>query len=870
MDGEKGTRKATQVDKGWRARSTDAEQADANRTAEIPGRKATQIDEGWRAKSMNAEQTDANRNAGVPGRKATQIDEGWRVRSTNAKQTDANRNADVPGRKATQIDEGWRARSTNAEQTDANRNADVPGRKATQIDEGWRARSTNAEQADADRKATVPARKATQVDEGWRKSATDMLDAAGIMRQAENHFSSIREFKNAVAKLPQLVSSANNIYPVKRTISDAGGESIVLLCSDPDGNDVAAKVYYQPANSAGSTISARTHVLDYMATEDGKKYTLSVSEIGLVEFGNSKYYFEITPYVADGDVSDDGAFSFDELCKCAKQLNEALHSIHSFGILHLDIKPQNIFKINGRYVLGDFGIAAVVENGKANVTRTRRATDGFASPEICLGLTDDNVFIYDAKCDYYAFGITLACLYEGNFIYDGMSAAAMLVSVRNGVPPLTRADSVQEREELENLICGLCKYDPRYRFGYEDVSRWLIDHKYTGGMTGEEWPKAYSLLGSSYRDEKSLFLGITQDEAHWNKAREMLYRKYFEDFFRSFKPDLADSARMAEEQYRNTDGDKGLAVFLKCLFAPGQIVWKGYTFNGLQDLGNKMVAAENPAAFGEILRNRCISHWLANTEGISADEHTREVVDDIEALSADELEIACYWFGNSFAEKKRLTICGQTVSTIPSLIKAMFDVPAPFYHNGGSKKLLDRKDGADLYGFLFSFGYKKLIDAAWEHANQCDTFNKACLLFSMMEQIAVKANAVPEIVRNFFVKYGPIGIASYTRRLLMHGKDVYIPMDVDGKQALSDIANFQEPSSGTVYELFRAYMPLMECVNKLQELLTDNPFCITTGTYEKRGVICGDLMGCFAFNIFERSAPLGFSAYIDTVKGGSK
>lgn len=785
------------------------------------GRKATQVDEGWRADSK------------VTERKATQIDEGWRADTSSS------------GRKATEVDEGWRAEDANG------------GRKATEVDEGWRTGGSPA------------GRKATVIDEGWRNAAANMLDPANIMNKATaNHFATLKEFQDAVAKLPQLTSSTNNVYPVKKTISTDGGESIVLLCSDPDGKDVVAKVYYEPVNSAGSSISARTRVLEYMGTDEGQKYTLAVSEIGLVEFGNSKYYFEITPFVTDGDISDDGAFSFDEICALTKQLNEAIHSIHEFGLLHRDIKPHNIYKINGGVVLGDFGVAKITERGKANATIHLVGTDTYTAPELRLGLTDSPTFIYDHSVDYYALGVTLGYLFEGHSVYENMNETMILVSVRNGKLPLTRVDP--KREQLENLLNGLCKFDPQYRFGYEDVNRWLVDHNYTGGIVEETWPKAFRMLGSEYRDEKSLFMGITQDEEHWNEGKNMLFSKFFENFFMSFRTDLARTAQVADELYRSDNRDKGLSVFLKSLFAPGHIVWKGYSFGGLQELGNKMVVAKTPAAYGEILQKHCISHWLAHTEGISVDEDTKKLVDDIEALSVSEPEIACYWFGNSFASKRQLTICEKTVSTIQQLVDAMFTAPLTFYQGDGLKKMLDRKDGADFYGFLFSLGYKEIVNMEWEHLKQCDMFNKTSLLISMMDNIAVKANANPKIIRDFFVKYGPVGIATYTKQLLVQNDNVYIPLDADGKQAISKITSFHEPTTGTVDELFRAYTPLVKRVDKLRRILIDNPFCVITGVYENKGVMCTNLVGCFAFNIFERLAPLGFSAFLDTAKGGTK
>lgn len=777
-------------------------------------RKATQVDQGWRSGDAKAE------------RRSTQVDAGWRSETATTE------------RKATQVDEGWRASADG-------------GRKATEVDDGWRGKSAGS------------GRQATQIDDGWRKGAADMLDPTNVMNSATaNYFATLDSFKDAVEKLPELKSSTGNIYPVKKTISRAGGESIILLCADPDGNDVVAKVYYEPVNGAGSSISTRSRVLEYMGTEEGKRYTLAVSEIGLVEFSESKYYFEIMPYCPNTDLSDDGAFSFERIVEIARQLNDALHSIHQAGIIHRDIKPENLYEIDGQIKLGDFGIAKNGAMGRSNVTEHILGTEGYAAPET-------RRYIYNEKSDYYSLGVTLATLFEGHFVFDNMNYEMQALAQESERLPLLRVD--EKREQLENLLNGLCRINSKQRFGYEEVKRWLADHNYAGGGAEEEWPKAYRLLGDIYRDEQSMFEGITKDEQHWEEAKTMLYSKIIEQFFMSFRTDLARAAQIADELYRAENRDKGLSVFLKNLFAPGPIVWKGYTFKSLAELGSKMVATQNPAAYSELLQNHCISHWLSNTEGIKVDDETLKLVDAIEAVSATEPEIACYWFGNSFAPEKMLQICNKKVSTIEELIEALFISPNDFYQTDGYKKLLSRVDGADLYGFLFSFGYKEAVDKEWEHLRQCDMFNKTTILISMMDNIAVKANVDPAIIRKFFVDYGPIGLATYTQKLVARTEDkVYMALDADGKQALAKISGFKAPATGNVDELFRAYTPLVESVDKLRRNLIENPHCILTGVYENKGVICCNLVGCFAFKIFERVAPLGFNAWIESAKGGTK
>ena len=747
--------------------------------------------------------------------------------------------------KPTQVDEGWRN--------------DKKEKSATKVDEGWR---KNAKKAGNE----------TKVDEGWRHNASvDGLDASDIMNMAAaNYFPTLEAFKEAVVKLHELVSSNNNVYKVEKTLSTAGGESVILLCSDSEGKKVVAKVYYESVNSPGSSVSSRRRVLEYMKTEEGQKYTLAVSEIGLQEFGNSKYYFEIMPFVEEGDISNKGAFSFDEICVVTRQLNEAIHSIHKFGILHRDITPNNIYKIADRYVLGDFGVATVTQNGNLNVTRHVVGKDGYVAPELRLCVTDQPTFTYGDKTDYYSLGVTLGSLFEGHNVYDGMEASMISVSVQKGKLPLRRL--ALNRELLENLLKGLCKYDAKYRFGYDDVNQWLSEHNYTGSNSDEEWPKKFNLLGVECCDEESLFKEITQDEEHWNEAKDLLYRKYFERFFNSFRLDLAREAQKAEETYRSGDSDKGLAVFLKKLYPYGPIVYRGYTFSNLQELGNKMVAAKKPAAYGEILRKHCISYWLDNTKGISIKPDTRNLIDEIERLAESEPQISCFWFGNSFAEKRQLTVCEKTVSTISQLVEALFASPAVFYKGDGLKKILSREEGADLYGFLFSFGYKKIWDDVMQKTNQCDLFGKTCFLLSMIDDIAVKENVDPVCIRKFFVKYGPIGIATYTKQLLTRANKIYKPLDAEGKRVISKIIDFREPTQKkieklSIDELYKIYDPLIQNVDKFNKILIDNPFCVSAGVYKENGVICTNLIGCFAFNIFGRQAPIGFSYFIEKAEG---
>lgn len=182
---------------------------------------------------------------------------------------------------------------------------------------------------------------------------------------------------------------------------------------------------------------------------------------------------------------------------------------------------------------------------------------------------------------------------------------------------------------------------------------------------------------------------------------------------------------------------------------------------------------------------------------------------------------------------------------------------------------MDRTDGAALYGFLYSFGGQEIIEAGLAKAASCDEFGKMCVLFGVLDTIAVKAGEDPQPLRRFFVQYGPVGIAAYTKRLIERtDSPVYRGLNPDGKRLLAQIAGFRPAPAETVDELLGAYAPLLDLIKQLQIDLIDNPYCVSTGLYENKGVLCTNLAGCFAFQIFGCSAPLGFHGWIESAAGG--
>lgn len=91
----------------------------------------------------------------------------------------------------------------------------------------------------------------------------------------------------------------------------------------------------------------------------------------------------------------------------ATQLALAIDAAHAAGLLHLDIKPNNIYvTAAGRVVLLDFGLVRRANAGRA-LARSRGGTHGYMPPEQLLGTP------VSEKTDWYAFGVVLHVLLAG-------------------------------------------------------------------------------------------------------------------------------------------------------------------------------------------------------------------------------------------------------------------------------------------------------------------------------------------------------------------------------------------------------------------------------------------------------------------------
>ncbi|MFT5233659.1 MAG: serine/threonine protein kinase [Candidatus Krumholzibacteriia bacterium] len=150
--------------------------------------------------------------------------------------------------------------------------------------------------------------------------------------------------------------------------------------------------------------------------------------VQIYEFGKTKTGHFIAMELIDGPSLKDelkliGRFSESQTIELARQVCAALGVAHSAGIVHRDIKPDNMmFTSKRQFKLVDLGLVKRLSDEVSHtVTGQSMGTPHFISPEQILGLGQ-----VDARADIYSLGATIYYLATGTVPFDGSSGAHIM------------------------------------------------------------------------------------------------------------------------------------------------------------------------------------------------------------------------------------------------------------------------------------------------------------------------------------------------------------------------------------------------------------------------------------------------------------
>jgi serine/threonine protein kinase len=245
-------------------------------------------------------------------------------------------------------------------------------------------------------------------------------------------------------------------YEVLRPIGGDTGEADVFVGKDhSSATDIVIK-YYRPA------LSPKKHVLQQL------RDLAHPDIVQLLDYGDwGGRFFEILEFCKGGSVIDYAPLTEEDVKGFLPEIVSGLNACHSLGIIHRDIKPNNLFfRQPGKndLVIGDFGVSSVFDvTGDVRTTKTWRfRTLHYAAPELL------NQRQIGPKTDYYALGVTLIHLLTGKSPFDGWDDEAVYGAHFRGEVPLPSGVS----EQVLQLLKGLLRYNCDRRWGFNQVTTW--------------------------------------------------------------------------------------------------------------------------------------------------------------------------------------------------------------------------------------------------------------------------------------------------------------------------------------------------------------------------------------------------------------
>ncbi len=161
-------------------------------------------------------------------------------------------------------------------------------------------------------------------------------------------------------------------------------------------------------------------------------------------------------------------FSIKQTVEYAVQIAEALNEAHGKGIVHRDVKAENIMvNAKNQIKVMDFGLAKLKGSMKLTRTSSTIGTLAYMAPEQIQGTEADH------RSDIFSFGVVLFEMTTGKMPFRGEHEAAVMYSIVNEPPEPAAKYRNDIPDELTHILNKLLEKDPEDR--YQSLSEVIVD-----------------------------------------------------------------------------------------------------------------------------------------------------------------------------------------------------------------------------------------------------------------------------------------------------------------------------------------------------------------------------------------------------------
>ncbi len=239
-----------------------------------------------------------------------------------------------------------------------------------------------------------------------------------------------------------------------------GGMGVVYKAHDRDLDDlVAIKTLRSEALSADPTLLERFKQEIRLARRITHANILRTHDLG--EIGGLRYLsMEFVKGITLKNLVESGQILPTPVAlRVAKQICAGLAAAHEVGVIHRDIKPQNILiEPTGGLKIMDFGIARLTQERGMTVTGTVVGTPDYMSPEQARGQP------LDFRSDIYSTGVVLYEVFTGSLPFEGDSPLAVVLKHVQEMPPAPQTVNPKIDPKISAIILKCMEKDPAARY----------------------------------------------------------------------------------------------------------------------------------------------------------------------------------------------------------------------------------------------------------------------------------------------------------------------------------------------------------------------------------------------------------------------
>lgn len=256
-----------------------------------------------------------------------------------------------------------------------------------------------------------------------------------------------------------------------------GISSTVRRCIEKEtGNEFAAKIIDLSSDSEGEAQAmqeATIQEVNILRMVAGHPYIIDLHDV----FESSTFIFLVFELCRNGELFDHltnvVTLSEKKTRYIMKQVFEALRHVHRKGIVHRDVKPENILLDDQLNVkLTDFGFAKLLQPGEKLFDIY--GTPGYFAPELLKAAMHEDTDGYGQAIDLWACGVVMYTLLVGCPPFWHRKQMVMLRNIMEGKYSFTSPEWEDITENPKDLIRKLLVVDPRRRLTVQEA----LDHPF--------------------------------------------------------------------------------------------------------------------------------------------------------------------------------------------------------------------------------------------------------------------------------------------------------------------------------------------------------------------------------------------------------